>query len=309
MMAGILVAEPAAAACAASARRAESTLMDAVGFALASAITFGATTVAMRVAFRKGALAEGGALFTVLVALAVVLPFALAQGGFTADVWPFLLAGLLGPGHLAVPLHVRGAGGRRGTHVRHRRNLAAVRDRDCVRLPRRAARSRARRRLPCSSSSGGILLVTERDRPEHVRRVGLVLALVATIVFAMRDNLVRWLAVDTEVPPAVGALATLAAGAALMAVFVLVRRAPLRAQDARAFAPAGPALRCCRTSASSRRTTAASSRSSRRSSRRSRSGAWPSRRSFSGESERVGPRLVVGALLVVAGGVLIGIYR
>ena len=28
-----------------------------------------------------------------------------------------------------------------------------------------------------------------------------------------------------------------------------------------------------------------------------------------GRSERIGPRLVVGALLVVAGGVLIGVYR
>ncbi|MBA2643095.1 MAG: hypothetical protein H0U82_09235, partial [Actinobacteria bacterium] len=46
--------------------------MDAVLLALASAILFGGTTVAMRVAFRRDALAEGGALFTVLVAIGVV---------------------------------------------------------------------------------------------------------------------------------------------------------------------------------------------------------------------------------------------
>ena len=72
--------------------------MSAVFLALSSAFLFGATTVAMRVAFRGGALAEGGALFTVLTALAVTLPFALAQGGPVAGVWPFLLAGLLSPG-------------------------------------------------------------------------------------------------------------------------------------------------------------------------------------------------------------------
>ena len=72
--------------------------MDAVVLALCSAFLFGATTVAMRVAFRRGALAEGGALFTVLVAIGVALPFAFAQGGVSTDVWPFLLAGLLGPG-------------------------------------------------------------------------------------------------------------------------------------------------------------------------------------------------------------------
>ena len=87
--------------------------------------------------------------------------------------------------------------------------------------------------------AGGLLLVGERDRPEHVRSLGLVLALLATIVFAARDNLIRWLAVDTDVSPGVAAAATLAAGAALMTVFVLVGRAPLRAHDARSFAPAG----------------------------------------------------------------------
>ncbi len=87
--------------------------------------------------------------------------------------------------------------------------------------------------------AGGFLLISERDRPEHVRRLGLALALVATIVFACRDNLVRWLSIDTDVSPGVAALATLGAGAGLMAVFVVVGRAPLRAHDARAFAPAG----------------------------------------------------------------------
>ena len=81
--------------------------MDAVVLGLASAVLFGATTVAMRVAFRRGALAEGGALFSVLVALCVVLPFALVQRGLTTSVWPFLLAGMLGPGVSQIPVRVR----------------------------------------------------------------------------------------------------------------------------------------------------------------------------------------------------------
>ena len=48
---------------------------------------------------------------------------------------------------------------------------------------------------------GGILLVGERTRPEHVKRVGLLLALLATVVFAVRDNFVRWLAVETDAAP------------------------------------------------------------------------------------------------------------
>ena len=86
--------------------------LDAVLLALASAFLFGAMTVAIRLALRRGAGAEPGALATVLTAVAVTVPFALAQGGTVAGVWPFLLAGLLGPGlsQLFFTLAVREAG-------------------------------------------------------------------------------------------------------------------------------------------------------------------------------------------------------
>jgi len=281
--------------------------VDAVLLALASAMSFGATTVAMRVAFRKGALAEGGALFTVLVAIAVVLPFALAQGGFTTDVWPFLLAGLLGPGisQFLFTFAVREAGAARTSVIVGTSPLFAI----AIAFvfldePLEAALVAAAVLIV----SGGILLVTERDRPEHVRRVGLLLALVATIVFAMRDNLVRWLAVDTTVEPAVGALATLAAGASLMLVFVLVRRAPLRARDARAFAPAGllfgVSYLCLFEAYYRGLVTVVSPLVATES-------LWGVTIAavVLGRSERIGSRLVVGALLVVAGGVLIGVHR
>jgi drug/metabolite transporter (DMT)-like permease len=192
----------------------------------------------MRMAFRRGALAEGGALFTVLVAIGVVLPFAVAEGGLTGAVWPFLLAGLLGPGlsQFLFTFAVREAGAARtsvviGTGPLFSIAIAVVLLGESLELALVAG--------AVLIVAGGLLLVSERDRPDHVRPLGLALALVATIVFACRDNLVRWLAVDTDISPGVAACATLAAGAALMAAFVLVGRAPLRAHDARAFAPAG----------------------------------------------------------------------
>ena len=212
--------------------------MEAVVLALGSAFLFGATTVAMRTAFERGALAEGGALFTVLAALFVTVPFAAAQPGSISEAWPFLLAGLLGPGlsQFLFTFAVREAGAARtsvviGTGPLFSIALALV----LLGEPLEAA-------LVAGAAlivAGGFILVSERERPEHVRLLGLALALVATIVFAARDNLVRWLAVDTGVSPGVAATATLAAGAALMTVFVLVSRSPLRAHDARAFAPAG----------------------------------------------------------------------
>jgi drug/metabolite transporter (DMT)-like permease len=281
--------------------------VDAVLLALASAVLFGATTVAMRVAFRRGALAEGGALFTVLIAIGVVLPFAVAQGGFTTGVWPFLLAGLLGPGlsQFLFTFAVREAGAARTSVVIGTGPLFAI----AIAFvflgePLEAALVAGAVLIV----AGGFLLVSERERPEHVRLLGLALALVATIVFAIRDNLVRWLAVDTDVSPGIAASATLAAGAALMAVFVLVGRAPLRAHDARAFAPAGVLFGLsyvCLFEAYYRGLVTVVSPLVATES------LWGVGIAalVLGKSERVALRLVAGAVLVVSGGVLIGTFR
>lgn len=281
--------------------------MDAVLLALASAVLFGATTVAMRVAFRAGGLAEGGALFTVLVAIGVVLPVAVVEGGFTTDVWPFLVAGLLGPGisQFLFTFAVREAGAARtsvviGTGPLFSIAIAFV----LLGEPLEAALVAGALLIV----AGGFLLVGERDRPEHVRVLGLMLALLATIVFAARDNLIRWLAVDTDVAPGVAAGATLAAGAALMTVFVLVGRAPLRAHDARAFAPAGVLFGLsyvCLFEAYYRGPVTVVSPLVGTES------LWGVALAaiVLGRSERIGLRLVAGAILVVGGGALIAVSR
>jgi drug/metabolite transporter (DMT)-like permease len=281
--------------------------MDAVVLALASAVLFGATTTGMRVAFRRGALAEGGALFTVLVAIAVVLPFAVVEGGVDAEVWPFVLAGLLGPGisQYLFTFAVREAGAARtsvviGTAPLFSIAIAVI----LLDEPLVAALVVGAMLIV----AGGFLLVTERERPEHVRVRGLALALAATFIFATRDNLVRWLSIDTSVSPGVAALATLAAGACVMSVFVAVSRAPVRAYDARAFAPAGIVFGLsyvCLFEAYYRGLVTVVSPLVATES------LWGVLLAalVLGRSERVGPRLVFGAALVVAGGALIGIYR
>jgi len=281
--------------------------VEAVVLALGSAFLFAATTVAMRTAFERGALAEGGALFTVLAALFVTAPFAAAQPGSLSEAWPFLLAGLLGPGlsQFLFTFAVREAGAARtsvviGTGPFFSIALAVV----LLGEPLEAA-------LVAGAAlivAGGVMLVSERERPEHVRLLGLALALVATIVFAARDNLVRWLAVDTDVSPGVAATATLAAGAALMTVFVLVSRSPLRAHDARAFAPAGIFFGLsyiCLFEAYYRGLVTVVSPLV---ATESLWGVLLSALVFK-RAEGVGVRLVAGALLVVCGGVLIGAFR
>jgi drug/metabolite transporter (DMT)-like permease len=288
-------------------RRPGSGAIDVVLLALSSAFLYGATTVAIRVAFGRGGLAESGALFTVLVALAVTLPFAAFEGGDPAQTWPFLLAGLLGPGlsQLLFTLAVREAGASRTSVVIGTAPLVSV----AIALvfldePLEAGLIAGAILIV----AGGLLLVGERQRPEHVRLLGLGLALAATVVFATRDNLIRWLAVDTDVAPGVAACATLAAGAALIAVFVLGSRAPVRAHDARTFAPAGVLFGLsyiCLFEAYYRGLVTVVSPLVATES------LWGVALSavVLGRSERIGPRLVAGALLIVAGGVLIGSFR
>jgi drug/metabolite transporter (DMT)-like permease len=281
--------------------------VDAVLLALASAFLFGAMTVAIRLALRRGAGAEAGALATVLTAGAVTLPFALAQGGAVAGVWPFLLAGLLGPGlsQLFFTLAVREAGPSRtsvvvGTAPLFSVVIAVV----LLGEPLHAGLVAGALLIV----GGGALLVSERGRPEHVRVIGLVLALGATVVFATRDNLVRWLAVDTDVSPGVAATATLTAGAAVIAGYLLLARAPIARRSVSAFVPAGVLFGLsyvCLFEAYYRGPVTVVSPLVATES------LWGVALSalVLARSEKVGVRLVAGACLVVAGGVLIGVFR
>jgi drug/metabolite transporter (DMT)-like permease len=281
--------------------------MDAVLLAASSALLFGAMTVAIRIALRRGAGAEAGALLTVLTAVAVTLPFTAVQGLDVREVWPFLLAGLLGPGlsQLFFTLAVREAGPSRTSVVVGSAPLFSV----GIALvfldePLKAALVTG----AVLVVAGGALLMGERGRPEHVRVAGLVLALAATVVFAVRDNVVRWLAIDTEVAPAAAATATLAAGAAVITAYLVVTRAPLRPRAVGAFAPAGALFGLsyiCLFEAYYRGPVTVVS-------------PLVATESLWGvvlsalllqSSERVGARLIAGALLVVAGGALIGTFR
>ncbi|MBA3433769.1 MAG: DMT family transporter [Actinobacteria bacterium] len=281
--------------------------MDAVSLAATSALLFGAMTVAIRIALTRGATAEAGALVTVLAAFAVALPFALVQGVDIVELWPFVLAGLLGPGlsQLLFVLAVREAGPSRTSVVVGTAPLFSV----VIALifldePLLAGLAVGALLIV----AGGLLLVGERGRPEHVRVLGLLLALAATVVFAVRDNFVRWLAVDTEVAPGAAVMATLGAGAAVIAVYLVVTRAPVRARDARAFAPAGLLFGLSYVCLFEAYYRGPVSVVSPLVATESLWGVLLSALVLK-RSENVGLRLAAGAVLVVLGGILIGVFR
>jgi len=282
--------------------------VDAVLLALASAFLFGAMTVALRFALRRSPDAELGALLTIVPALAVTVPFVAAQSIDLSGIWPFLLAGLLGPGisQLLFTLAVRDAGPSRTSVVVGTAPLFSV----VIALiflgePLRAGLVLGALLIVV----GGVLLVGERGRPEHVKRIGLVLAVLAAVVFAVRDNLVRWLSIDTDVSPGLAAAATLGAGGLCVAVYVLAtRRGRVSFRRLPVFVPAGLLFGLsyiCLFEAYYRgRVTVVSPLVATESLWGVGLSALLLRR-----YELVGPRLLGGAVLVVAGGVLIGVFR
>lgn len=213
--------------------------------ALASAALFGAMTIALRFALAQGARAEVGALMTAVPALAIALAatgvHALRHG--TPDLaaaWPFAAAGLLAPGlsQILFTLAVRDAGPSRTSVLVGTAPLFSV----AIALtllgePVQAGLLTGAVLIVL----GGILLVGERVRPPSFRAIGLVFAFGATLLFASRDSLLRWLALETDVPPSLAASATLASGTATVLAYVLVTqvRRDLVLAGARRFAVAG----------------------------------------------------------------------
>lgn len=200
--------------------------MAAVVLALSSAVLFGAMSVGLRLGLNRrpeAALATvatvAGALLVALVATAAEAP---SRGVHARDAWPFLLAGILQPGvgQILVSLAIREVGASRASVVFGSAPLISV----AIALvlldePLQWA-------LVVGAVlivAGGVELARERERPEHLKAIGLVYAVIVTVLFAARDNLVRWLAGETAVPPAAAAAATLVGGVVVIAIVLVPR--------------------------------------------------------------------------------------
>jgi drug/metabolite transporter (DMT)-like permease len=191
--------------------------------ALTSAVLFGAMSVALRMGLQRDPDVALGTVTTATTALAVALVAAAAEspsrGLQLGSAWPFLLAGLLSPGaaQILVTIAIRESGASRvsmifGTAPLVSVAIALIFLGEPVRAPLIAG--------ALLVVAGGVELARERDRPAHLNRLGLVYAFAGASLFAIRDNLVRHLAVGrTAVPPAVAAAAALLGGTLLIAVW------------------------------------------------------------------------------------------
>lgn len=282
--------------------------MSAVALALGSALLFGAMTVTLPFALRRGVPADLTAFLMVLVAFAVAvaaIPFT-GAGGLTSC-WPFLLAGLVAPGcsQILFAYAVRDAGPARASVAVGMAPLVSV----AIALT--LLGEPAKPLLLAGAGAivlGGLVLATESARPGRVRAVGLVFAFGTMILFATRDSLIRRLSIDTEIDAGVAAAATLGSGSLVILASLLATRRPVSIRPLAAVAPTGltygvsyvflfEAFYRGRVSVVSPLVATESLFTVLLA------------LLFLRRHEHVGGRLVLGAVLVVAGGVAIGVGR
>jgi drug/metabolite transporter (DMT)-like permease len=199
--------------------------VDAVALALVSAAFFGAMPVAVRYALVPPLVpAAVGALFMQVATLAVLCVAAAIQGGVTLDgLVPFLLAGAIAPGlsNLFITVGIREAGSSRASVAFGTAPLFAVTLAIVVFGERPGPAVVVGALLIVM---GGTALALEPERPAHVRALGIAIALVGAALFALRDNLVRELSIDTDVPSMTAGAVTLVAGMAVTSTVVALRR-------------------------------------------------------------------------------------
>lgn len=287
--------------------------MLAVVFGVLGGACFGALAVTVRVALRSGAEPEVGAAVAAVTAFAVSTALALVTWSDVdpAELWPFVAVGMLVPGvsQILFVKAIRDAGPSRASILIGTAPLISV----LIALtlldePFHVA-------LVAGTVlvvAGGAALTRERVRPHDFKALGATLALSCAVLFAVRDNLVRWVARDQHAPPLAAAAASLLGAAALLVLYLaLVRRRELGPRLRAAtvpFAPAGAALTggyvCLLEAFSHGRVSIVAPLNATQS-------LWAV--AFSalvlGKTEAIGSRLVLASALIVAGGALIGVVR
>jgi drug/metabolite transporter (DMT)-like permease len=265
-------------------------------------------SVALRMALDRDPDVALGTIATACTALVVALVAAMAEaperGLHLSSAWPFVLVGLLSPGaaQIFVTVAIRDAGASRVSMVFGTAPLVSV----TIALVFLGEPASAPLIVGAVLIvAGGVELARERERPAHLNRIGLAYAFAGATLFAIRDNLVRHLAIGTTaVPPAVAATAALLGGTLLIVGWAQkgIGRRWL------GFVPAGVlfgASYICLFEAYYRgRVTVVAPLVAVE----SLVGVGLSAL-FLRDSEHIGKQLLLGAALIVAGGALIGAYR
>jgi DME family drug/metabolite transporter len=222
------VAQPgSASALGAEGREFESRRPDLVVLlALGAAVSFGALAVTIRLALHPPLDAEAASLVTTFLAGVGCVVLALLTSDFSgldwSATWPFFVTGLFAPG-ISQIFFTRAVGligpSRTAVFVGVSPVLSAAIAVLVLDEPVHVALVVGTLLIV----AGGTLLVRERARPGAFLSGGIALALGAALLFAIRDNLVRWAARGSDVPGFVAASASLASASVVIALVVVSR--------------------------------------------------------------------------------------
>jgi drug/metabolite transporter (DMT)-like permease len=281
--------------------------------AAGAALSFGALAVTIRLALGPGIDAEAAALVTTVIAGVICAALSVAAGDLSgldwADTWPFFVTGLFAPG-ISQIFFTRAVGligpSRAAVFVGISPVLSAAIAVTVLDEPLHIA-------LVIGTLlvvAGGTLLVRERGRPAGFASLGIALALGSALLFAIRDNLVRWAARGSDVPGFIAASASLAS-ASLVMLLVVASRPDAWDRVRRASRPFllsgllyGISYGCLYSAFDRGRVTVVAPLVATESLFAVLISMLVLRR-----SERIGARLILAATLVVAGGALISGFR
>jgi drug/metabolite transporter (DMT)-like permease len=281
--------------------------------AAGAALSFGALAVTIRLALKPPLDAEAASLVTSFLAGACCVVLASVKGDFTGldwgDTWPFFVTGLFAPG-ISQIFFTRAVGvigpSRTAVFVGVSPVLSAAIAVTVLSEPLHVALVLGTLLVV----AGGTLLVRERLAARGFLSVGITLALAAALLFAIRDNLVRWAARGSAVPGFVAASASLASACLVIALVVLMQPDTV-ARVNRASRPFilsglvyGISYACLYSAFDRGRVTIVAPLVATES-------LWAVLISIVvlRHSERIGPRLLLAAALVVGGGALISSFR
>ena len=281
--------------------------------AAGAALSFGALAVTIRLALHPPLDAETASLVTTFLAGACCIVLASARDDFSgldwADTWPFFVTGLFAPG-ISQIFFTRAVGligpSRTAVFVGVSPVLSATIAVIVLDEPVHVALVVGTLLIV----AGGTLLVREHARPGALLSAGIALALGAALLFAIRDNLVRWAARGSAVPGFVAASASLVSACLVIGLVVLAKPDAV-ARVRRTFRPFllsglvyGASYACLYSAFDRGRVTIVAPLVATES-------LWAVLISMVvlRRSERIGVRLLVAAALVVGGGALISGFR
>jgi drug/metabolite transporter (DMT)-like permease len=288
----------------------------AVAFGLLTGVFFGGLAVGVQRGLRVGGDAAVGSLVVVggafVIATLAAIPSIVSDPIDPGDLWAFALAGLLVPGLSQILLNfaVRDAGASRAAIMMGTSPLISV----AIAL---VALDEPFRPLLIVGTAfivaGGAGIVGERARPAHFRWLGVVLALICSVLFAARDNIARWAARGNELPPLVAAAVSLGAATLVVLVYLAVAhrdRVAARLPAAiPAFAPAAIVFGGCYVFLFEAYDRGSVSVIAPLIATQSLFAVVFSMLLFGRAHELIGPRLMAAAGAVVAGSAIIGVVR